>query len=325
MSSAREEAAAALLVDGRVLVLGGFVAPSSPLDSADVFDPAAGVFAPAVPMAVASGDLGATLLANGRILKTGGIGSSGSSLANAELFRPGLPFFDSRRPIVSSITSPVLQPAVIAIAGSGFRGDSAGSSSSTNDSSTGFPLLRLQRVEGDRIVDVPSNPGIPWSDTAFDSKRLYGLPLGHWRATIFADGIPSIERVISVGKTGLRFSTIAPCRLVDTRQPAGEYGGPAIAGGSRRMFRVIGQCGIPEDAYAVAVNLTAVAPTGAGDLRVFPSDAYGTPTSVLNFGALRTRAANAVLALGSSGALTVQCDLPAGTTNLLIDVNGYFQ
>jgi hypothetical protein len=88
-----------------------------------------------------------------------------------------------------------------------------------------------------------------------------------------------------------------------------------------------GQCGIPSDAAAVSANITVAGATGPGDLRLFPT---GTPTptaSAINFHAAITRANNAIAPLIGTpiGSLTVQCDINGGTTNLILDVNGYFR
>ncbi len=73
MTVGRGYHAAALLADGRVLVLGGYAAGSQALASADLFDPKTGIFSPTGPMATArSRGPAATRLADGRILVTGG-------------------------------------------------------------------------------------------------------------------------------------------------------------------------------------------------------------------------------------------------------------
>ena len=56
--------------------------------------------------------------------------------------------------------------------------------------------------------------------------------------------------------TGQAFATIPPCRLIDTRTSPGPYGGPALLPGTDRTFAIAGQCGIPADAKAVALNVT---------------------------------------------------------------------
>jgi hypothetical protein len=124
----------------------------------------------------------------------------------------------------------------------------------------------------------------------------------------------------------LLFHTISPCRLVDTRRPPGPGGGPALTGGTTRDFVMAGGCGIPMAASAVAANVTAVLPSALGDLRIYPAGTPPPGSSVLNFRAGRTRANDAVLALASpSGAVTVRADLPGGSTNLILDVVGYFE
>jgi len=123
------------------------------------------------------------------------------------------------------------------------------------------------------------------------------------------------------------FYTLPPCRLVDTRNANGTYGGPALQGnGAQRAFPIAGQCGIPADAKAVALNLTVVVPSAAGDLRLFPTGIGTLNISAINFLAGAVRANNAVLSLAGNpaGSLTVQADL-SGTTNFLIDVSGYFK
>src|SRR5260370_23571828 len=39
------------------------------------------------------------------------------------------------------------------------------------------------------------------------------------------------------------FYTLAPCRVIDTRNPAGPYGGPALLSEATRVFSMAGQCG----------------------------------------------------------------------------------
>jgi hypothetical protein len=127
------------------------------------------------------------------------------------------------------------------------------------------------------------------------------------------------------GDTG--FFTLPPCRLVDTRNPTGPYGGPALAGGSQRAFDLAGQCGIPPTVKAVSLNVTAVAPTAGGDLRLFQGGIAAPNTSAISFSAGRTLANNAVIGVTQDGhgTLAVLADMPSGMVDLLVDVNGYFQ
>jgi uncharacterized repeat protein (TIGR01451 family) len=80
--------------------------------------------------------------------------------------------------------------------------------------------------------------------------------------------------VVTVLDRMLAFHTLAPCRLVDTRGAVGPFGGPALAANASRTFTVVGRCGLPATAWAVALNVAVTAPTAAGHLRVYPG---GTP------------------------------------------------
>src|SRR5262245_3083791 len=46
-----------------------------------------------------------------------------------------------------------------------------------------------------------------------------------------------------------QYFTVTPCRLIDTRNPAGPYGGPALTAGVNRTFTVTGQCGIRSEEH----------------------------------------------------------------------------
>ena len=64
--------------------------------------------------------------------------------------------------------------------------------------------------------------------------------------------------------------------------------------------------------------------TAAGTVVVH---AFGTTVPItpqVSFAAGRTRANNALLALGGSGAVSAQAGMASGTVHLIVDVNGYF-
>jgi matrixin len=124
------------------------------------------------------------------------------------------------------------------------------------------------------------------------------------------------------------FFTLAPCRLLDTRNPIGPLGGPALLAGQPRTFAAAGQCGIPSTAVSLSVNVTIVSPTGAGHLTLFPADKLPPGTSTLSFSGSQTRANNAILLLSAapSQAFTALPSLTGnGTVHLVVDVNGYFE
>jgi hypothetical protein len=125
--------------------------------------------------------------------------------------------------------------------------------------------------------------------------------------------------------TGTSFFTVSPCRLADTRDPDGPSGGPALSANTIRTFPVANLCGIPLSAKAVAVNLAVFQPSDAGDLRVYPAGGVALLASAINFRAGIVRANNAIIKLGAGGQISVQCDMPSGSTHFFLDVYGYFQ
>ena len=121
------------------------------------------------------------------------------------------------------------------------------------------------------------------------------------------------------------YYTVTPCRVVDTRDLEGPYGGPILSSGVPRLFTVEGECGIPSTASSVSVNITVVSPTAAGHLTLYPGGQTPPQTSTINFGAGQTRANNAILPLSAEGDISARpVVLGNGKVHLIIDVNGYF-
>ncbi|HYN42609.1 MAG TPA: hypothetical protein VE129_12580 [Thermoanaerobaculia bacterium] len=122
----------------------------------------------------------------------------------------------------------------------------------------------------------------------------------------------------------LTFHTLAPCRVVDTRNATGPWGGPALAAGTTRTFEIAGQCGVPADAGAVALNVTVTNATALGSLTVYPGTGPTPGTSTVFFAAGRARANNATIGL-VDGVLSVANHQQTGTVDLIVDVSGYFR
>jgi hypothetical protein len=121
------------------------------------------------------------------------------------------------------------------------------------------------------------------------------------------------------------FFTVPPCRLIDTRNAPGPYGGPTLNAGQQRQITVSGQCGIPASARALVMNVTVVHPTTAGFLTLFPGGTAHPQTSTLNYVGGQVRANNAVVMLGTGGTLAVYEGQASGGADFVIDVNGYFE
>ena len=123
---------------------------------------------------------------------------------------------------------------------------------------------------------------------------------------------------------GSGFYTLAPCRVLDTRDLGAPLGGPSLATSSKVTYTLTDLCGIPAGAKAVSVNVTVVAPAAPGFVRFFPGDTAPTVTSTINFLPAQVRANNAILPLSEAGTLSAE-NGSAAPVDIVLDVNGYFR
>jgi hypothetical protein len=92
------------------------------------------------------------------------------------------------------------------------------------------------------------------------------------------------------------------------------------AASSTYELRVSDRAGIPADAIAVSVNVTATGAASNGWLTLFPCGSPVPATSTLNFSAGSTVANAATVALGTGGKL---CVYSSTAVHVIVDVNGY--
>ena len=121
------------------------------------------------------------------------------------------------------------------------------------------------------------------------------------------------------------YYTLTPCRVIDTREADGLYGGPALAAGATRSIPLAGRCAIPPEADAAAFNVTVTQPTAPGFLTLYPLGVAAPLASTINYGPGQTRANNAIVALGSGDSITVASGQSSGATHFIVDVVGYFR
>ena len=131
MNSARGSHTATLLRDGRVLVVGGG-GPSGNLASAEIYDPATGIWT-FMPQAMPTTRAGhtATLLGNGWVLIAGG-GTAAGPLSTAVVFNPDdgswTPTANNMSMARADLTATLLDNGKVLVAG-GYYASSSGSSS----------------------------------------------------------------------------------------------------------------------------------------------------------------------------------------------------
>ena len=124
------------------------------------------------------------------------------------------------------------------------------------------------------------------------------------------------------------FVPIAPCRLADTR-PLPDNVGPRntpIGANETYVVQVTGtngNCTIPAAATAVAMNVTAVAPTAGSYMTLFPSDVTRPIASNLNYQSGSPATPNKVdVKLSADGKIGVY-NL-TGTVHFVADIVGYY-
>jgi hypothetical protein len=113
------------------------------------------------------------------------------------------------------------------------------------------------------------------------------------------------------------YVSVAPYRVLDTRTSS------HLAGDATLNVQVTGAAsGVPAGAMAAVLNVTAVDPTAAGFLTVFPEGTTMPTVSNLNFAAGTIVPNLVTVGLSASGMVSIY--LNTGSTNVLVDVEGYY-
>ncbi len=129
--------------------------------------------------------------------------------------------------------------------------------------------------------------------------------------------------------TASTFVPITPCRLADTRPGTDNIGTRNTPIGPNDTFTAQvtgtnGNCTIPTTATGVSMNITAIAPTAASFLTVWPTDQTRPLTANLNWTAGQAPTPNAVTAtLSTTGAISLY-NL-SGNVDVTIDIVGYYE
>ncbi len=186
---------------------------------------------------------------------------------------------------------------------------------------TGQPALGYswQLLQGATQVQALSGQNVTWN-TGGLAAGTYSVQM---TVANTAGTISASVPVVLLPVTGTNFYTVTPCRALDTRVLAS----PLIAGAAPRILPIVGTCGVPAGARAVAVNITAVTATNGGYVAVFPGDYPQAPVSSVSFASGITQADFAVLPLSSDGLgdLAALASMSgAGQVDLLLDISGYF-
>lgn len=123
------------------------------------------------------------------------------------------------------------------------------------------------------------------------------------------------------------YNPVSPSRICDTR-PAGVSGltdqctGKTLGPAATLEVQVTGLAQVPSGATGAVLNVTVTGPTSNGYLTIWPAGATQPLASNLNFVAGETIPNLVQVQLSASGAVDIYNS--AGSTNVVIDVEGYF-
>jgi hypothetical protein len=133
----------------------------------------------------------------------------------------------------------------------------------------------------------------------------------------FVNGMLTITSVAGA----LQFIPVTPCRIADTRNPDGPFGGPELAAGAIRTFDIPqSNCGIPTTATAYSLNVTVVPNAALGFLTIWPAGEAQPVASTLNSDG-RVKANAAITPAGTNGGVSV---FVSDATQFILDIDGYF-
>ena len=174
----------------------------------------------------------------------------------------------------------------------------------------------------------------PWRDKQMRRFQQGTVSRARWAAvgaavavSLGVGGVAVTNAVVSTGER-TAFIPITPCRLFDTRPAPSQVGPRSAPLGPHEIYTVqvtgtTGNCIIPADASAVAMNVTTVGGTGASYLTVWPADAAQPLASNLNWVPGSPPTPNKVdVKLSATGAISLYNDV--GTVAVLADVVGYY-
>ncbi|HVF20086.1 MAG TPA: hypothetical protein VNA14_07580 [Mycobacteriales bacterium] len=172
-------------------------------------------------------------------------------------------------------------------------------------------------VDNNQPFPTPSGSAVSPSPSLSPTPSSTATPTGSPTGTPSATASASPTPPAGAG----RFVAVNPERVLDTREGLNSNSLP-VGPGETRNFTVTGRAGVPTGATAVAMNVTAIQPTRAGFLTVFPAGGSRPLASNLNFVAGDVIANLVIVRIGSAGQVSIFNN--SGNTHVAADVVGYY-
>jgi Pro-kumamolisin, activation domain len=172
----------------------------------------------------------------------------------------------------------------------------------------------------------PKTSNLNWTGKGQTVANLVTVPVPADGAVDFfvnssAAVIADIQGYYTDNTSGTSYTPVAPARILDTRNATGIGTKTPISNGVVSLA-VANQGGVPANATAVVLNLTATGTTGSGYFAAYPEgDAWPGVSNVDWYHTGSTLAGLAVVPLGSDGNVSIKV---SGTSHVIADVFGYF-
>jgi hypothetical protein len=152
-----------------------------------------------------------------------------------------------------------------------------------------------------------------------------GIPVPNWTVPPYGGSRPAggLSTMTDISP-GIAFVAVQPCRVFDTRNANGPYGGPRLLGNTTRNFDIdSGPCtGIPTGVDAYSMNFGAILPDGANSfVTIWPTGSAQPVVSTINPIQGGVVANAAIVPAGTNGSISV---FPNTGMHLYGDINGYF-
>ena len=148
-----------------------------------------------------------------------------------------------------------------------------------------------------------------------------GLQMGEWALGDVAHADAARPELATLPSGASSFVAVSPSRLADTRGDSGVGGFTRLTPNSIRV-KIAGRGGVPANATAAVLNVTAVNTTLAGFVAVYPAGAELPTISNLNVERAGQIIPNLVTVfLGTDGSVDVYTQNAA---DLIVDVNGAY-
>ena len=229
---------------------------------------------------------------------------------------------------------PSMRTAYLIVGNDSFEVTQAGSGTVTLNPS----VINVLAAGATGVVNLTaSSPNFAWSanSPAFVSlspssgtgnKQISYTIAQNLNATPRTITVNIADAVLTINQAGaspaLRFVSVAPCRILDTRLPVGELGGPSLAARVPRNFNIpASACGIPSTAQVYSVNATVVPKVALSYLTLWPAGQSQPLVSTLNSFDGRIVANAALVPAGTNGAISM---FATDDTDVVLDINGYF-